>query len=130
MQYPFLTSSRTRPHHLIVGQEGENLAVSYLKSIGYSVRERNIRVGSDEIDILAHDPEDDVLVFAEVKARTKKIGEGYHPELMAVGEKRRRMRRAVRRWVANHDYDGGYRMDLICVQENRVTNHFKELSWD
>ena len=43
---------------------GEDIAATYLASIGYGIRSRNIRLGKDEIDILAHDPVDDVLVFA------------------------------------------------------------------
>ncbi len=132
MHFPFLTSERIRPTapHLLVGLEGEELAAAYLISIGYDVRQRNIRQGRDEIDILAHDPEDDVLVFVEVKTRTKKIQEGFQPEMTAAADKRRKLRRAVRRWVAEQEYDGGYRIDLICVREGRITNHFKELAWD
>ncbi len=132
MQFPFLTSDRTRPKakHLLLGLQGEELASAYLTSIGYDVRQRNIRQGRDEIDILAHDPEDDVLVFVEVKTRTQKTQEGFVPEKNATPNKRRILRRAVRRWVADHGYDGGYRIDLVCVLEGKVTNHFKELAWD
>ncbi len=132
MQFPFLTSDRVRPKakHLLLGMQGEDLASAYLKSIGYDVRQRNIRQGHDEIDILAHDPEDDVLVFVEVKTRTEKTREGFMPEKTAAPNKRRILRRAVRRWVADHGYDGGYRIDLVCVQEGKITNHFKELAWD
>ena len=132
MQFPFLTSDRIRPpraKHLILGEKGEDTAVAYLKSIGYEIRGRNIRVERDEIDILAWDPEDEVLVFVEVRTRTKKTPEGFVPEKTAAEEKRVKLRRSARRWVANHDFDSGYRIDLVCVQEGRVTNHFIELSW-
>ncbi len=130
--FPFLSSDRThpRPQHLLVGEAGEVIAWHYLTSIGYDVRERNIRIAKDEIDILAHDPEDDVLVFVEVKTRTEKTREGFVPEKTAAAKKRANLRRAARHWVASHDYDGGYRIDLVCVQQGRVTNHFKELAWD
>ena len=114
----------------MLGALGEEIAAAYLRSIGYSLREKNIRQGKDEIDILAWDPIDKVLVFVEVKTRTEKTREGFRPEMTAAATKRKNMRRAVRRWVANHGFDGGYRMDLVCVQEGRVTNHFKELSWE
>ena len=132
MQFPFLTSTRVRPRakHLQTGLLGEDLAAAYLHSIGYEIRGRNVRVGRDELDIIAWDPEDQVLVFAEVKTRTEKTREGFHPEMTAAADKRRCLRRAARRWVANHDFDGGYRIDLLCVQEGRISNHFKELSWD
>lgn len=129
MQFPLLTSTRTRPKHLIVGEEGESLACAYLRSIGYSIVDRNIRILHDELDAIAHDPEDDVIVFVEVKTRTNKIEEGFSPEMTATRTKRRKIQRCARRWVANNNYDGGYRMDLICVQESKVTNHFKEIAW-
>jgi putative endonuclease len=114
---------------MVVGEQGESLACTYLRSIGYSIRGRNIRIGHDEIDVIAHDPEDDVLVFVEVKTRTKKSEEGFSPEMTATATKRRKIQRCARRWIAYANYDGGYRMDLVCVQENRVTNHFKEIAW-
>lgn len=130
MDFPFLSSSRIRPKHLALGALGEDLASAYLRSLGYAIRQRNARQGRDEIDIIAWDPEDQVLVFVEVKTRTEKTREGFHPDKTATEDKRVKLRRAVRRWVAGHDYDGGYRIDLICVQEGKITNHFKELNWD
>ena len=130
MQFPFLSSDQRRPKHLIVGAHGEDLATAYIRSIGYTVWQRNVRQGKDEIDIIAWDPGDKVLVFVEVKARTEKTREGFHPDQTATEDKRVKLRRAVRRWVAQHGYDGGYRIDLVCVHEKRVTNHFKELAWD
>ncbi len=132
MQFPFLSSDRvkTRPRHLILGDHGEDLATLHLRSLGYEIRQRNARMGHGEIDIIAWDPDDKVLVFVEVKTRSEKSREGFNPDRTATEQKRRNLRRAVRRWVAKHDFQGGYRIDLICVQEERVTNHFKELSWD
>lgn len=130
MQFPFLSSDRIRPKHLIVGMQGEDLAVAYIRSLGYTVWQRNVRQGRDEIDIIAWDPEDQVLVFVEVKARTEKTREGFHPDKTASEDKRVKLRRAVRRWVAAHNYDGGYRIDLVCVHAGRISNHFKELNWD
>ena len=142
MNFPFLSSDRirpsrrvpqstgkSRPDHLIVGAEGEELAADYLRSIGYAIWCRNVRQGRDEIDIIAWDPEDKVLVFAEVKTRTEKTRDGFHPDKTAAEDKRVHLRRAVRRWVAEHNFDGGYRMDLLCVEEGYVAHHFKELSW-
>ncbi|NOS68124.1 MAG: YraN family protein [Candidatus Peribacteraceae bacterium] len=143
MEFPFLSSDRlqpsppfggllpaSRPKHLILGAQGEDLAAAYVRSINYTVRHRNVRQGKDEIDIIAWDPEDQVLVFVEVKTRTEKTRDGFHPDQAATEDKRIKLRRAVRRWVADHQYDGGYRIDLICVHDGAVKNHFKELNWD
>lgn len=132
MQFPFLSTDRIKPKapHLALGALGEDIAAGHLRSVGYTLWERNTRQGRGEIDLIAWDPEDQVLVFVEVKTRSEKTREGYHPEMTAAADKRRNLRRAVRRWVANHNFDGGYRIDLVCVQEGKVTNHFKELAWD
>ena len=131
MQFPFLAGERIKvyPKHLMLGMKGEQIAAEYLRSLGYSIREKNVHMGQDELDIIAWDPEDQVLVFVEVKTRSKKTRDGYHPEMTANARKRHALKRAARRWVANHNFDGGYRIDLLCVEEGYVAHHFKELSW-
>lgn len=51
------------------GNSGENLAVELLKSKGYTIIKRNYRFGKGEIDIIAKDPNEEGLVFVEVKSR-------------------------------------------------------------
>ncbi len=55
-----------------LGASGESAAAEYLVSLGYTVKERNFRAASGEIDIIALDG--DRTVFVEVKART--VGSG------------------------------------------------------
>lgn len=51
------------------GDEGEDLAVGLLESKGYTIIKRNYRYGKGEIDIIAKDPQEEGLVFIEVKSR-------------------------------------------------------------
>ena len=51
------------------GDKGEDLAVELLESKGYSIVKRNYRYSKGEIDIIAKDPEEEGLVFIEVKSR-------------------------------------------------------------
>ena len=51
-----------------LGKNGENIATEYLKSIGYSIIERNYTARQGEIDIIAKDKNE--LVFIEVKTRS------------------------------------------------------------
>ena len=44
--------------HLTTGACGEEIAAGFLRHIGYDVRERNTKLGRDEIDIVEFDPED------------------------------------------------------------------------
>jgi putative endonuclease len=55
----------------IVGKTGEDLACSYLESIGHRILERNWRGGHQEIDIISVCP--DGIHFVEVKARRKNV---------------------------------------------------------
>ncbi|MBI5739541.1 MAG: YraN family protein [Nitrospirae bacterium] len=50
-----------------LGQKGEGIALSFLKTRGYAIIERNYKTPLGEIDIIARDNE--TLVFVEVKTR-------------------------------------------------------------
>jgi putative endonuclease len=126
-QRHYIRMDNAQRERLRVGATGEDLAANYLREQGYTVLQRNVRLGREEIDIIAHDPRDDVLVFVEVKSRSKPAQDGFHPEWTAGKRKRMALRRAVRRWVAHHDYDGGYRIDLICIENGSMTAHFVEI---
>lgn len=59
-----------RKNNLLLGHLGENLAATYLCSLGYQILERNFRKRYGEIDIIAKEKE--ILVFVEVKLRKGK----------------------------------------------------------
>ena len=115
--------------HLQTGQRGEAVAVRYLRRQQFLVLARNVRLGRDEIDIVAWDPLDRVIVFAEVKSRSR-YSNNYHPDLNITPLKRHRMARAARLWVARHSWQGGYRLDVLCVADGNVTEHYREIAWE
>lgn len=51
----------------IVGRRGEDVAIDYLKSEGYTILDRNYSCKIGEVDVIAWDGE--FVVFVEVKAR-------------------------------------------------------------
>ena len=114
-------------HNQTIGQLGEDIAAAYLQSIGYKIHTRNVQVGRSEIDIIAYDPSDKAIVFAEVKARQRAHSD-FHPLLNWTPAKRRALLRGARRWVAEHEFDKGFRVDLICVVAGQVTQHIKEIN--
>ncbi len=129
--FPFFRRrpAQTLAPHLRVGRSGEWIAREHLRKLGYELRGGNIRLGRDEIDLLVFDPTDQVLVFLEVKTRSK-ADAAYRPDLDLTPKKRSAMARAARAWIAEHAYEGGYRLDLLCVAGGKVTEHYKELSWE
>ncbi|MBI4096961.1 MAG: YraN family protein [Candidatus Levybacteria bacterium] len=52
------------------GKRGEELAVTFLKTLGYLILDRNFRLRNGEIDIVCLDKERRTLVFVEVKTRS------------------------------------------------------------
>ncbi len=101
-----------------LGETGENIAAKYLKKNGYSIIERNVKLGRYEVDIIAQ--QDDTIVFVEVKAR-RKAGIA-DPEDNVHATKRQHLRRAARIYMADkkrlekHEpEDVYYRFDVVSV---------------
>lgn len=112
--------------HMIIGRQGEQIAAKYLRSLGYFIYEQNVRLGHDEIDIVAFDPKDRVIAFVEVKARAHS-DKYFSPFLNFTSHKKQCLQRAMRKWVAAHDFGGGFRLDLICVSSDKVCDHIEQV---
>ncbi len=104
------------------GRLGEDLAAAYLRLRKFQIRERNVRFGRFEIDIVAYDPEEKMIVFVEVKARTNH-DERYPIRTAVDHRKRRALQQAIFRWVNHHRYEGPARIDVVCIAEGRVIDH-------
>lgn len=116
--------------HITVGKRGEDIAARYLHHLAYHVLAGNVRSGRHgEIDLIAHDPSDDVLVFVEVKTRTR-FDVDYLPHLGMSRRKKQRLQRSIRQWVAEHAYEGGYRLDVLCIAEYSVIDHIQDMQCD
>lgn len=94
------------------GREGEELASSYLKSLGYKILERNFKRGHGEIDIIARD--EDTLVFVEVKTRwSKRFG---LPEEAVTPRKLRYLVRTAKYYKMLHpELPESMRIDVVAV---------------
>ncbi|RIJ76452.1 YraN family protein [Nakamurella silvestris] len=81
----------------VLGRRGEDLAAEFLESLGLVVLSRNWRCREGELDIVATDRVD-TLVICEVKTRT---GTGFGTPVEAVTyAKRRRLRRLAQLWLS------------------------------
>lgn len=122
-----LTDDRTPARR--TGDDGEIAAVGYLRERGYKILGRNVRMVKDEIDIIAYDPFDSCVVFAEVKSRAKRVSD-YSPAMRLDARKKTAMARAAQKWITKKNYHGGYRMDAILVADGRVMDHYKQVASD
>ena len=105
--------SSSRPRHLRLGTQGENLACRFLKKNGYKVLYRNFkgRTGG-EIDVICRDR--DTLVFVEVKTRTR---EDFGRPFEAINrEQRDRIARGALAWLRLlNNPDILFRFDVVEV---------------
>ncbi len=93
------------------GQIGETRACRYLQHRGFTILERNQRLGRGELDIIARRGE--LIIFVEVKAHRSR-----EASLQAMHEdKCARLRSAAESWLARHPDYAGYecRFDLIIL---------------
>ncbi len=99
-----------------VGRYGENVAASYLARAGWEVVDRNWRGPSGEVDIVALDGSE--LVVVEVKTRS---GDGFgHPAEAVTPAKLARLRRLAAQWLDAHDlHPASVRIDVIAVRTSR-----------
>lgn len=97
------------------GRAGESLAARYLEDSGYVILARNLRVGRDEVDLVALDGA--TLVCVEVRAR--RAGSMVHPFESITAAKRARMRRSASRHAIERSVRD-VRIDVIAVIDGQI----------
>jgi len=104
-----------------LGRRGEDVAAEYVEAQGMRVLERNWRCREGEIDVVALDGGDVVVV--EVKTRT---GTGFGHALEAVTPaKLARLRRLAAAWCREHPSatERGLRIDVVGITVERCAGH-------
>ncbi len=111
--------------HNDLGKAGENAAVAYLEKKDYVIRHRNWRKGHFELDIVAAQANE--LVIVEVKTRRNRAFAD--PEDAVDLAKIRRTVRAADTYMKLFQIDVSVRFDIITVvggPENFTIEHLKE----
>jgi putative endonuclease len=100
------------------GKLGEDTAVEYLLSKGYTIQSRNYRTPKGELDIVASAP-DGTLVFVEVKAaNSMKYG---HPLFHVTPAKQRTITYMAQRYMYDHKISNRpCRIDLIGIYRDKI----------
>ena len=99
-----------------LGQWGESVAARHLEAKGYEIIARNWRCRQGEIDLVAQAGEE--LVFVEVKTRRgRDMGT---PEEALTPHKSRKLLQLGQLYVAAHDPDADWRIDLVAVELDKM----------
>lgn len=101
--------------HNILGKEGEQVAVNYLKEKGYHILDINWRCRHLELDIVAEKGND--LVIVEVKTRS--WGALIRPEEAVTPQKTQRLLEATEEYIYQHQIDKEVRLDIIAITGKR-----------
>ncbi len=105
------------------GAYGEEIAANYLKKYGFTILDLNYLKKWGEIDIVARGTKG--VRFVEVKTvsyETKQdlqaaISRGtWRPEENVHYSKIQRLNRAIESWILEHNYEGGWEIDVIAVR--------------
>lgn len=99
------------------GLAGEEQAIRYLLSRGWSLVAHRFRMGRTEIDLIVR--RSDLVAFVEVKARR---GDAFGSPMEAVtGAKRREIVKAARAWVDRYGRPSDiYRFDCIGLVDGKL----------
>ena len=106
------------------GQEAEQIASEYLPKEGYTIRERNWRMGKYEIDLILE--KDNTIIFVEVKARR---GDNIAPVDAVDLRKQQRTVRAGDAYLRMLPMMYSYRFDIVAItgtSESYTLEHLEE----
>ena len=107
----------------IVGAYGEEVCVSYLDNLGFSIIARNYLKKWGEIDVIAQ--KNGVIHFVEVKtvshgtkcSRNEGVSHGtWRPEEQVTTQKWGRMTRTIESWLLEHSYEDEWQVDVAAIR--------------
>ncbi len=112
----------TQPHHLAIGQVGENIAAEYLARRGLRLIERNYRQKWGELDLVCEKGR--VVHFVEVKTVSRELSLTHIPREYMLDPadnmhpgKLKRLARVIQTYLLGHfpDQEPDWQLDLVCV---------------
>jgi putative endonuclease len=95
-----------------LGKRGEEIASEFLAKKGFQIKERNWRYRNGEIDIIAFDKKE--LVIVEVKTRSAVIYE--EPRDSISDKKIRFLVNAAEEYILQTDFYGDTRFDIVSIR--------------
>lgn len=119
-----LAGMAREPQHAELARQGENAARVFLESKGYKLCAQNLRVGSDEADLVMRTPDGSILVVVEVKTRSCATA---WPEERVDSSKQRSLIRLARALARKGNLTSPLRIDVISV--NLPPNSPPSIRW-
>ena len=116
-------TSEERRESLEFGKLGEQMTARYLTDKGYIILEHNYRQGHLEIDLIALDQDD--LVIVEVKSRA--YDTILQPENAVDHRKRQALVRLANEYVKTHNRKENVRFDIVTIVSNDKGAEIKHL---
>ena len=104
--------------HNELGKWGEDLAVKYLETKGYTILERDWKSGRRDIDIIARTAQE--IVFVEVKTRSS--ADFGAPWEAVSHHKLRNLQSAINHYLNYRDIDLPVRFDIISIIATNPSN--------
>ncbi|KPK46395.1 MAG: hypothetical protein AMK74_00315 [Nitrospira bacterium SM23_35] len=95
----------------LLGNEGESLAVRFLKKQGYDIIAHNYKTRIGEIDIIARDGE--TIVFVEVKTRSNDVFAAPYESVNSA--KRQKMKNVASLYLKKQKTELPARFDVISI---------------
>ncbi len=105
-----------KKEHIKIGPLGESVACNHLKSMGFSIIDRNYRKAFGEIDIIAK--KDGTLHFVEVKTVSREAKDGIDPADNIHERKMQKFGRAVQGYLFDHKTSGRWQIDALLIVLN------------
>jgi putative endonuclease len=111
--HPVIRSKKSsEASHLRTGRRGEAQAENFLKKAGLKIVARNVRVGYDELDLIAK--QGNTLIFVEVKTRANE--DFGRPAAAVTRAKRKKLSRAAMHFLKKSKLRPPYiRFDVVEV---------------
>ncbi|MEO0403340.1 MAG: YraN family protein [Bacteroidota bacterium] len=109
---------------LELGVAGEKIALKFLESQGYTLKEQNWTFGRLEIDLIMQ--KEDTMVFVEVKMRAS----NYHgsPWQAVVLQKQRRIIKAADHYIKRNQWEGEARFDIVSIVGSHTAHEVQHIT--
>jgi len=110
-------------HHNVLGKKGEDLAIVYLKQLGYTIIEINWQRHKYEIDVIAQYQNE--IIFVEVKTRaTTFFGQ---PEEAVTLTKQKHLINGADFYIQEKEIDLDARFDVVAIVLNENKQEIKHI---